>query len=388
MDYKRIIFYNYNIFYLLSFILLIYNIKFPSESPETCLPHNQKLMPDWIKMKNKFFLSTDMVDSKVRDEFWREAIKPVYEVTGNADENVRGFRGSLSWHRMGSLLVGRSSFNSQHYRRTKRTILQSGLDHYIVNVAVTGTMHGNFNGIDVLVEPGDIHIVDLSQTSSGSTTTGTRISINIPRNELDKLVGWRNIHGVVLKSHLPMTKLLSEYIQAIVSTQANLNAAEAIGIKDVFLSLLASSINGSNSDLTGDRLPGLTMRRRIIVFIEDNLTSPRLGLQSILQHFHISRSNLYRIFEADGGVARVIRDKRLERAYRMILFNRDKAHSFKEISYRCGFNDPSQFTKAFKSLFGVAPNAVRQTDHLPRTSEDSILILENYLKAQTEKLSE
>src|SRR5690606_35249941 len=75
--------------------------------------------------------------------------------------------------------------------------------------------------------------------------------------------------------------------------------------------------------------------------------------------FRVSRSHLYRAFVMDGGVATVIRDKRLDCAYRILISQSGKPVSFKEIAYRCGFHNGTQFTKAFKVRFGMSPKDAR-----------------------------
>nr|WP_247883482.1 helix-turn-helix domain-containing protein [Brucella intermedia] len=50
-------------------------------------------------------------------------------------------------------------------------------------------------------------------------------------------------------------------------------------------------------------------------------------------------------------MAKIIRDKRLDRAYRILVDERGRHVSLKEITYRCGFHDGTQFTKAFKARF-------------------------------------
>lgn len=64
----------------------------------------------------------------------------------------------------------------------------------------------------------------------------------------------------------------------------------------------------------------------------------------------------------DGGVARIIRNKRLDRAYRILVDERGRHVSLKEIAYRCGFHDGTQFTKAFKVRFGMSPKDARESD--------------------------
>src|SRR5690625_4184332 len=93
----------------------------------------------------------------------------------------------------------------------------------------------------------------------------------------------------------------------------------------------------------------LTLRQRVLRYINQNLADPELSPRSIMQHFRLSHSHLYRAFEGDLGVARIIRNKRLDLAYRTILLNKHKPLSIKELAFKCGFSPRSQFSVFFKS---------------------------------------
>jgi hypothetical protein len=65
-------------------------------------------------MTKELFLSTDMVDAEARDDFWRDAIKLFYEVSALDEENEEGFIGTLRSYPFGNMLVGSTTFNTQH----------------------------------------------------------------------------------------------------------------------------------------------------------------------------------------------------------------------------------------------------------------------------------
>ena len=58
------------------------------------------------------------------------------------------------------------------------------------------------------------------------------------------------------------------------------------------------------------------LRRRMLDFVELHLTSPEIGPIVLMKQFNISRAHLYRMFASEGGVARIIRERRLDRSYR------------------------------------------------------------------------
>lgn len=98
----------------------------------------------------------------------------------------------------------------------------------------------------------------------------------------------------------------------------------------------------------------------IIAYIEANLRDPELNTLYLTRRFNISRSHLYRIFKESGGVAKLIRRKRLEHACRIIQGRKHRRIFLKEIAYLCGFRNGTQFSKAFKDHYGYNVKELQQ----------------------------
>ncbi|MFV0801066.1 helix-turn-helix domain-containing protein [Brucella anthropi] len=305
-------------------------------------------------------ISTDMIEDKLRNEFWRAVLKPMYEIT---DENGNyQFSGSVVARSLGSIQIGATSFNSQNYKRAPKLIAQGGLNQYVLQLITGGDLIGDFNGVEVVAKKGDVVVIDLTQTVESRASSGSRITVMIPREELEKVVGWRNLHGLVMPGDAPMTRLFFTYLQSLQSLSGELDRAEAQSAQDAMLTLLGAGMNGAEGGAIESLPINLPMRKRILAYIDDNLSDPLLGPHLIVQNLRISRSGLYRAFDMDGGIAKIIRDKRLDHAYRILIDERGRHVSFKEIAYRCGFHDGTQFTKAFKVRYGISPREARETD--------------------------
>jgi AraC-like DNA-binding protein len=72
----------------------------------------------------------------------------------------------------------------------------------------------------------------------------------------------------------------------------------------------------------------------------------------------MSRSNLYRLFEDDGGVARYIQSQRLLEAH-AVLSDPATKKSISAIGEDLCFADASSFSRTFKREFGHSPGEVR-----------------------------
>ena len=72
----------------------------------------------------------------------------------------------------------------------------------------------------------------------------------------------------------------------------------------------------------------------------------------------MSRSQLYRVLESQGGVAHYIQRRRLSESFTILC---DVSHSFPigKIAEMLCFTDASSFSRAFRHEFGVTPREVR-----------------------------
>lgn len=95
----------------------------------------------------------------------------------------------------------------------------------------------------------------------------------------------------------------------------------------------------------------------ILDYINDHLKE-ELSVDSLTEHFYMSRSYLMHLFKAETGysVGSYINEKRLLMAKSMI----QAGMSVTDACYSCGFRDYSTFSRAFKKKFHTNPrNAVK-----------------------------
>ncbi len=112
-----------------------------------------------------------------------------------------------------------------------------------------------------------------------------------------------------------------------------------------------------------DKLEKITMpsaddklMERIMKVINDNLSDPNLSVATICEGVGISRVHLHRkLKELTNQTTRdFIRNTRLRQAASLM---EEKHYSVNEIAEKTGFSNPSNFSTAFKELFGMTPTA-------------------------------
>lgn len=89
-----------------------------------------------------------------------------------------------------------------------------------------------------------------------------------------------------------------------------------------------------------------------------------LPLQAIASAQGLSLRRLEQVFSAGlgQGPGAVYLDLRLQSARRMVI---DTGHSLTEVALRCGFVDPTSFSRAFRRRFGTPPGLIRKGQRKP-----------------------
>ena len=107
-----------------------------------------------------------------------------------------------------------------------------------------------------------------------------------------------------------------------------------------------------------DEVPSYhTQVDEILSFINQNISSP-LSIEDLSGHFFLSSSYLCRIFKAATGttINKYITAKRITVAKSLL----SSGYSVTETCERCGFNDYSNFLKAFTRAVGISPKKYAQ----------------------------
>lgn len=322
------------------------------------------------------FISTDAIAHTLRDEYWRAVTRPFCDTTlaGPARQGAATLEGTMRLRHVGGLTLGSTTFNAQRYKRDKALVARSGLDHYLIHVVMAGSIYGDFDKRNVVAAPGGICIIDLARPYECRVDAGARLAMTIPRGGIDKLLGARDVHGLVLQGGLPMTRLLMDYLCGFHAVAGQLSASEDVAVQDALVTLLCAGL--ANTELVEDEpvsVLGLALRTRVLAYIDRHIAEPGLGPELLMQRFRVSRAHLYRVFSDLGGVAHVIRRRRLEAVYARLADPRRSTQPASLIAAEYGFRDMGRFRKAFMARFGMAPEDAAEWGRkaaLPTASND------------------
>lgn len=246
-------------------------------------------------------------------------------------------------------------FNHQCLRDPIRASV-ANFDSLLIQFFNQGSISGEIDGECFEVRQGGVVVFDLCKAYEFQSTTSKInkcLNIVVPRFMLDAY-GHGILHGKVLSPSSPITKLVASHMSALQSVLSDLDSSEFLAAQQMTVDILNSGFRlhmGINNSTEG------SMKELICQYIFNNCQDA-LSIDSLAEKFHTSRSTLFRIFSAEGGVASYIKNIRLERCLRDVLFL-GGAVSIGELALKWGFSSDQHLMRSFKSKFKHSPSQLR-----------------------------
>lgn len=121
---------------------------------------------------------------------------------------------------------------------------------------------------------------------------------------------------------------------------------------------------------------------RVRRYIHSNLHSPDLTPDALARELGISRTRLYQLFAASGGVLQYVRNRRLAAAH-AALSDPANTQRILEIAQTAGFDSPASFSRAFSQAYGYSPREARRApiQAIPQTEQEGSASFKKWLVA-------
>lgn len=104
--------------------------------------------------------------------------------------------------------------------------------------------------------------------------------------------------------------------------------------------------------------PETRLVEQLHAYIEENYMNPSLSMDSMAEHFGVSKSYLYRIAKEGLHETAAEHIERVRMQHAESLLN-ESALNVKEIAAACGYNSSNTFYKAYRKRFQTSPKAAR-----------------------------
>lgn len=319
--------------------------------------------------------STDSIAADLQYEAWRAVVRDIYET--RRDEEHSGFAGRIAaWH-LGNMLVTRARAEAQYFSRSDALIASGGLDHILVQVYLGGECRGLYDEVDCVTRRGDIKFIDQARPFTNHNTDFHNITVAMPRQVLAGVVAEPDrLHGRVLPAGGAAATLLGRHIRGLAHCAGEMSQAEAAAASEATRHLVAAAAGATGAAREVARQHAAEATALLVRdFIDANLAAPELTPEWLARRFNLSRAQLYRMFEASGGVAAHIRARRLRGALRALQDPLQGGQPIAAIAYRHGFPNEAHFSRLFRGAFGQSPgearSAARAEGAVPPAGEDS-----------------
>ena len=298
--------------------------------------------------------TTADIASNLQAEAW-QSIVPFLSIEPRRPREL-GFLGRITAWNLGSLVLARATTQASIFARDDRLLRADGFDHWTLCAPSSGTIVAD--GGAAVAGAGRCQVRALHRDDRGSNSDIDVLFLVVPRDlchphasELDRL------HG----TNLPAGpgRLLVDYLRSLYRQLPLLDVDQLPMLVDATRNMIVAGAAPSRSAME-QAMPAIqaTQIERAKQFIRDNLLQPRLDTRELCRYLGMSRSSLYRLFEPLGGVARYIRSARLLDAHRALSTASDTRPVY-AIARERGFDDPSEFSRAFKHQFGYSPSEAR-----------------------------
>jgi AraC-like DNA-binding protein len=287
---------------------------------------------------------------------WRGWYDSVFDIESRQRAD-KGFAAeNLTW-KLGGFAVSHASTPPVSVARTTTLMRRNPVDHWVVILAKHSATHLTYRDVSLKMAARVAYIVSLGDRYN-KWTEGERILLYLARDSFGDIAPALDAaRGTALDA--PQGRLLTDYMLLLERNLRSLPAESAPPLKNAVSAMVGACLAPS-----GDRMAGakpqirVTLMERVRQSVRRQLRSPSLGPDRLCREAAMSRSQLYRLLEGEGGAAHYIRRLRLSESF-AILCNTSNNLPIGAIAESLCFADASNFSRAFRREFGMTPSDVR-----------------------------
>ena len=254
----------------------------------------------------------------------------------------------------GVMMFDRQSMGVEH-RREPAHIRRDGFEHYYLQVLRSGMLMTGRSGEERWLASGDAVLMDAALPQRTVVVAADYVTVVLARSFVEASVpGAQLLHG----RRIPRaaSQGLGDAVLSLMRGAPALDTAAMAGSAGMVAEHLARL--AGRADRREDAGENASNRLRAVLFIEAHIARPGLDVGAIVAGVGMSRSALYRAFEAVGGVEREIGRRRVAR-FRSALMRPGELRSTERLALAHGFGSLSHCSRLFKATYGFSPGAYR-----------------------------
>jgi AraC-like DNA-binding protein len=302
--------------------------------------------------------STEALPLLEQLEAWRRWLSPVFEVDSLKPTQDGFLATSWNWTLVG-LTVSRVCSPPALISRPASVIRRSPIDHWAITFSKHSSSEVRVGDIQITAPAGAPFVLCLGEEMRiGRLRHDDRLQLLLSRDHFSGIAHLiESVKGTALQG--AQGELLADYMLVLERHLPNLAPEDSGRLAKAVEAMLAACLGPSADRIaTARRQIELTLMERVRRVVRRNLRSPSLAPDKLCREAAMSRSQLYRVLESEGGVAHYIQRRRLSESFALLC---DASHniSITKVAEMLCFADASSFSRAFRQEFGVSPRHVR-----------------------------
>jgi len=293
---------------------------------------------------------------------WRERVGHVIDVLPSLAQVELPFHGAIDRYDFGPARFTNCLSDSLLLDRSVARISTDTQRDYVFQVFTAGGIDSVGKGAPSCGRghsTASIFAIDLNQPIRMLRSACQVLTLVVPRPVVDAAFPHAEaIHGRAFENTGPLTQLFIEQVLAFSRNLPGLSAREADSTFNVSVQLLLAAL-GKQTKLSGNARAAVraAMFDKARRYVQANLHRASLSPESVLEALQLPRPTLYRLFEHEGGLGAYIRNRRLrEAADELVKFPNLPVL---DIAYGLGFKSASDFSRAFRRTYEMAPQDLR-----------------------------
>jgi AraC-like DNA-binding protein len=243
--------------------------------------------------------------------------------------------------------------------RPRSVIRRSPTDHWAITLSERSASDVQVRDMALEVPAGSPLVLSLGEEMRITRSEDDdRVQLLLSR---DHFGGIAHVLESVKGATLPTSqgRLLADFMHLLERNLPNLAPEDTSRLPNAVGAMVAACLAPTADRMASARRQiDLTLMERVRRVVRRNLRSPSLGPNRLCREAAMSRSQLYRVLEGEGGAARYIQRRRLSESFALLC---DGSHNFAigKVAEMLCFADASSFSRAFRQEFGVTPREVR-----------------------------
>jgi AraC family transcriptional activator of tynA and feaB len=306
--------------------------------------------------------STRTVAPSERFSFWREVVCEAVMNVGT-EHPSDGFNGDLTCSQYGDMRFSAFTVSPHEVVRLKLHIGRSGNAHYLVSRQRSGVTRMSQNDDVCELQPGDVGLVDGTRPFRLEYLQPVdRVVAVIPYSQLHSRAPWLDRRPLNrMPANSSFSGLLSFYLERLAGPDCT-SPWEAAALTDNVCNIVALMTATTERERSSVHpfavLPTLD---QMLIMLRRHLADPDLSPGMVAARLGVSLRTLQKRFQsANTTFGKWIVENRLLACQRAFGDPRHASFTISQIAYGWGFNDLSNFSKAFKTRFGVSPREYRR----------------------------